>query len=922
MKKTLLALLTFIVINLASFGAPMSGTYYIPSGGSPSYPSIAAAIAALNSNGVAAPGATFIVATGYTETALSLILNVPTAGATAPIIFRRDPAGLTANPKITISGGSSSSTDGGIIIAGTDYVTFEKIDLDASADATIEWGYALVKASSTAPFNGCQHVTIKGCNIYMNRTNVKSVGIYAGNHIATSTSALSITATSDACNDCQFDNNFISGAFIGISLSGYASTPSPFTLYDHNNEIGQYGKNAILNFGGANTAAYGIYAYYQAQLKIMNDSIVSGTGSLNRLAGILLGTGTSSNAEVAYNYISVVSNTTASQNAYGIWNNMGSTPALNCIRIHDNRIINCASTTTTSAAPLYGILNSATPDTLRIYNNTINGSILSTTGSQYVIRNESSANNVFINNNTVYNITNTGTGSITLIHNQSSGIAYIYSNSFYNCNANGGTVYGVYSALGTTANVYKNNFYNINSNNGSTATSLIYAIYNTSTPTMNIYNNFISDLKAGLATNNPSICGLYLTGGSFNNVYDNTIFLNASSNSTTFGTAAIYAGTAPQTTLRNNLIINTSTPGTFGQTVAYRRSSTAIGTYNSASNNNDFYVGTPGANNLFYYDGTTGYSSFASYKAYVTPADGASITENPPFINGTTAPYNLHIQTGVATLIESGGSVVSSPAITDDFDGNPRYPNLGYPNNPSQPATAPDMGADEFGGGIVTIKTLNISAFLQGLYDSYGTMIQAKDVVYDNLGNVLGVAPKWTDGSADHITVQLHLSTTHYDADCGCQVSDYPTIAYAVTGVPLSTTGTATVSVPAAYSGSYYLTIKHRNSIETTSALPVSFSGTTINYAFNALSQAYDGNMTTMLEADGTTVSPPLIFAGDVNQDGQVEAEDMNSTGNDAAIFALGYIPTDVYGDGQVESMDINITGNNAAAFVYMHLPN
>jgi hypothetical protein len=232
------------------------------------------------------------------------------------------------------------------------------------------------------------------------------------------------------------------------------------------------------------------------------------------------------------------------------------------------------------------------------------------------------------------------------------------------------------------------------------------------------------------------------------------------------------------------------------------------------------------------------------------------------------------------------------------------------------------MGADEFGGGIVTIKTLNISAFLQGLYDSYGTMIQAKDVVYDNLGNVLGVAPKWTDGSADHITVQLHLSTTHYDADCGCQVSDYPTIAYAVTGVPLSTTGTATVSVPAAYSGSYYLTIKHRNSIETTSALPVSFSGTTINYAFNALSQAYDGNMTTMLEADGTTVSPPLIFAGDVNQDGQVEAEDMNSTGNDAAIFALGYIPTDVYGDGQVESMDINITGNNAAAFVYMHLPN
>lgn len=103
--------------------------------------------------------------------------------------------------------------------------------------------------------------------------------------------------------------------------------------------------------------------------------------------------------------------------------------------------------------------------------------------------------------------------------------------------------------------------------------------------------------------------------------------------------------------------------------------------------------------------------------------------------------------------------------------------------------------------------------------------------------------------------------------------------------------------------------------------MPLDFSGATINYAFDALTQAYDANMTTVLEADGETVSPPLSFGGDVNQDAQVEAEDMNEVGNDASVFVYGYVPTDVYGDAQVESSDINIVGNNAASFVYAHRP-
>ena len=123
------------------------------------------------------------------------------------------------------------------------------------------------------------------------------------------------------------------------------------------------------------------------------------------------------------------------------------------------------------------------------------------------------------------------------------------------------------------------------------------------------------------------------------------------------------------------------------------------------------------------------------------------------------------------------------------------------------------------------------------------------------------------------------------------------------------------------YNGTYYLTIKQRNHLETVSALPVSFSGATITYAFDAFTQAYDGNMTEELEADGETLSPPLIFGGDTNQDGQIESDDINAVGNDAALSVLGFGPTDIVPDAQVESADINIVGNNAALNIYAHIP-
>lgn len=84
------------------------------------------------------------------------------------------------------------------------------------------------------------------------------------------------------------------------------------------------------------------------------------------------------------------------------------------------------------------------------------------------------------------------------------------------------------------------------------------------------------------------------------NVYYNTIFLNAVSSGTNFSTSGIYqtssaTATTAALTLKNNSITNTSTLKGTGLSVAFRRSASSQGNYVATSNNNLFYVGTPGA---------------------------------------------------------------------------------------------------------------------------------------------------------------------------------------------------------------------------------------------------------------------------------------------------------------------------------------
>jgi len=117
-------------------------------------------------------------------------------------------------------------------------------------------------------------------------------------------------------------------------------------------------------------------------------------------------------------------------------------------------------------------------------------------------------------------------------------------------------------------------------------------------------------------------------------------------------------------------------------------------------------------------------------------------------------------------------------------------------------------------------------------------------------------------------------------------------------------------------SGTYYIAVTHRNSVETWSKLPQSFtSGAKINYNFTtSVDKAFGDNL---ILKNGKY----CIYSGDTNNDGIVDASDLSSIDNDAFNFITGYVVTDLSGDNFVDASDASIADNSAANFIVKVVP-
>jgi len=179
---------------------------------------------------------------------------------------------------------------------------------------------------------------------------------------------------------------------------------------------------------------------------------------------------------------------------------------------------------------------------------------------------------------------------------------------------------------------------------------------------------------------------------------------------------------------------------------------------------------------------------------------------------------------------------------------------------------------------VYTAATIQLTALIEGLFDG-------------------------TSMVSDSVTVELHSSSAPYS------LVDQRKMVLNSSGQGSGLTSTIIEA------SSYYLVVKHRNGLETWSALPLSFTNGGLTYDFTtAANKAFGNNM----KLKGTKWT---IFSGDVNHDGVIDISDVSLVDIDNLVFATGYIVTDVNGDNIVDLSDLLIVDINNLNFVSKIIP-
>ncbi len=195
--------------------------------------------------------------------------------------------------------------------------------------------------------------------------------------------------------------------------------------------------------------------------------------------------------------------------------------------------------------------------------------------------------------------------------------------------------------------------------------------------------------------------------------------------------------------------------------------------------------------------------------------------------------------------------------------------------------------------------TLALVCYIQGYYLGAGMMtptIQNEDL--DPL-----TAPNYLATDCDNITVELHQ-------DNSSTLATYPLVA-TFTGL-LQTNGTLSCTFPGSVVGmSCYVVIKHRNTLETWSKLPITIAATNTYNFSTAANKALGDN-----QIDVASEGIYSLYNGDMNQDYATDATDFLLMDMDIQSFNSGYINTDLNGDGSTDASDFLILDGNIQGFI------
>jgi hypothetical protein len=392
----------------------LSGPITVPS---TTYPTLAVAIDSLNRQGVGTGGV--VVTVNSNETAPvggyqlgSAILNASTGSGKKVVING-------TNKTLTAYVGTSTSTDGIFYIQGTDYVEINNLNLaESSANTTattqMEWGYSLVKLSSSAPYDGCQYVKINGCTITLDKTNANTIGIRGAHTQVASTSTLSTSGVTPASTNsyCEFTSNTISGTTRGVSLVGINNGA---VAYDKANKIGgaAAANGNTITYGGSSNTGYGVFTQYDSVITVSNNKIYIGSGNTGTAYGYQASTGVG-DLTVTYNQFDL-SCANTSNYVYGYYNSSGHRDASSGAAALTTQTISQNIVTGSNAAAtsgyVYGLYSSSAycKNMIFTFNQVKNMDWGNGTGYMYLLyESSSSAPNIVIEDNLVTNIDKRG----------------------------------------------------------------------------------------------------------------------------------------------------------------------------------------------------------------------------------------------------------------------------------------------------------------------------------------------------------------------------------------------------------------------------------------------------------------------------------------------------------------------------------
>lgn len=691
-------------------------------------------------SGINVSSGTAPVGVVYTATisdnTITLINNGPTV--TSGVDFGH---GLTTtthisnNNTIYIESGSNASSSLGVQAIRSAY---------ASADTIINGNSITVSQPGNGPFTA-QHYFINANGVKGNLTVQNNLILTGASPLKTTSNIYGISLEGAKTGAVLIGGSSVTGNTINI-VRGTANIAHAYGMYGTDAASNPTSMTITHNsvtisglLGGANVS--GIYNHEgtPTTLKNVSDNTVVITGTHTGVSrGLFLSNGTFT---VNNNNINVSTN--AISNA-GMDFTINGT--VNQATVNGNSITLASSA---DSAILRGIGASLTSviNGFTVTNNTIE-SITATSpvgnASIFGIKVGIGANNI-ISGNTIKNLTAVSSPGESII----SGI----------------------DVAGTCTNpsIFGNKIYNIESlASGSNSALAGISSVNGFGPffigtTINIYNNFISDIKAPQSNSINAVNGIMcFAAGSTFNIYYNTIKLGTStplSGGSNFGVRGIFVFENTTSTiydLRNNIININAAPSGNGYASCVSifdgvANSVPLG-FASTSNNNIYHINS-GANNYLFAQGADALSVVNGFALSGLTNNPANNITNDPNFNASCGYYKTfmggtldaltytedNLVNGVSvgtyapsgtSFAENGAQTISSQSITVDFDGNPRTPTN-------------DIGALQFSGTTQTYTNPTYSASVTITSSPASPVAQGTSVTFTATPTNGGSAPTY-----------------------------------------------------------------------------------------------------------------------------------------------------------------------------------